>query len=181
MELRLDGLFGVSQTAAWLILVSLAVILVLLITVIVSRVRRNDEWTSMAPKSRIDCSTDMGTDIASEVIAIERAATDPEDRAKRFEGLATSALEAGRLGEAKELFQKCLAVAEDNGIMDVLAHARYELGNLAKAHNDLTLACENWQLARALYDELGEKRKVRELDTIMADAQCPSDWVLNKF
>lgn len=174
MELVQNNLGSLSQSVAGLLLASLVVFVVLLIGFILFRKSGKDQQTSLAEPVE-----DTGP--TAEVVDLKPVSEAPSERAIRFDALATQAIQQGRLGEAKELFQKALVVADDDNNKDLSARARFELGNLAKAHSDLLSACENWQLARELYEKIGDKKKVRELDAIMTDAQCPSDWVLNKF
>lgn len=199
MELVQETLPELSQYVAGLLLASLVVFAVLLIGLILFRKGRkkqtsDTEAVSSAAKGSENPSTPAAqssqtaesaeTQTAKDAKNVVKLVPEEEDhaeRALRFQKLAYDALEEGRLGEATSLFRKTLAVSTNNDMDEISAGARYELGNLAKANNDLLSACENWQIARTLYEQLGEKKKVRELDNIMTDAQCPSDWVLNKF
>lgn len=208
MEIINDSLPILSQSIAGLLLASLVVLVVLLIGIILYRKSHKPgsegEETQDAPPLSQDAAPlisqgakaarpqtakpDKKAKVetppepeAENVVTLKPDDDDPTGRAERFDKLASDALSEGRLGDAKNLFEKALFVAMDHDVKPIAAHARYELGNLAKASSDLMGACENWQMARTLYEESGDKKKVRELDSVMADSGCPSDWVLNNF
>lgn len=61
------------------------------------------------------------------------------------------------------------------------AHARVALGDLCKAGDDLTTACEHWQLARDIFAELQETQARKDVETRIRQNGCPTDWVLNEF
>lgn len=186
MTLVQETLPSLSQYFAGLLLASLVVFAVLLIGLIVFR--KSSPFSNKATKQdEPDAATkDASSDApepeeTGEVVSLRTEDEDPAERAERFQKLAIAALETGRLGEAKDLFEKTLAVSADHELAPLRARAYYELGNLAKAQADIQGACENWQSARHLYEELGDKKKMRELDSVMATENCPSEWVMNSL
>lgn len=61
------------------------------------------------------------------------------------------------------------------------AEARLELAELARAADDLTTACEHWQIARALFHKLDRKEALAGTEDAMRRHGCPTDWVLTDF
>lgn len=61
------------------------------------------------------------------------------------------------------------------------ASARLHLGDLAERQGDLTTACEHWQIARSLFQELAVRDRLAEAEHRMRRIGCPTDWVLNDF
>lgn len=163
-----------AGTVTGLLLAGLVSVVVVLIALIILRKSRTE------PDEDEVLEDETPGDV-TDVIELDRAQGEPKEKAERFAILADQALHEGRLGDAKDLYNKALAFSQDNGFDEITAVARFELANLAKANGDLTTACEYWQMARELYVGLEDKKKVREIDAIMRAAQCPSDWVLTDF
>lgn len=61
------------------------------------------------------------------------------------------------------------------------AEARVELAELARAAEDLTTACEHWQIARALFHKLARESDLAATEEAMRAHGCPTDWVLTDF
>lgn len=61
------------------------------------------------------------------------------------------------------------------------ASARLLLGDLAEREGDLTTACEHWQIARSLFQDLAARDRLKGAETRMRRIGCPTDWVLNDF
>lgn len=64
---------------------------------------------------------------------------------------------------------------------DTHAAARLELGDIMANEQDLTSACEHWQIARQIFWDHGAKAQQAEVDQRMMANHCPTDWVLNDF
>lgn len=64
---------------------------------------------------------------------------------------------------------------------DTHAAARLELGDIMAKEQDLTSACEHWQIARQIFWDKGAKAAQAEVDQRMMANHCPTDWVLNDF
>lgn len=61
------------------------------------------------------------------------------------------------------------------------ADARLELAELARAADDLTTACEHWQIARGLFHKLAREEDLAATEEAMRVHGCPTDWVLTDF
>lgn len=61
------------------------------------------------------------------------------------------------------------------------ARARVALGDLCKAGDDLTTACEHWQIARDLFHKEQKPDERKEAEARIRANGCPTDWVLNEF
>jgi tetratricopeptide (TPR) repeat protein len=61
------------------------------------------------------------------------------------------------------------------------AAARFELAEAAYRLDDLTTACEQWQLARTAYLEDGQMERHASIEKRMRANGCPTDWVLTDF
>lgn len=94
--------------------------------------------------------------------------------------LARCRLEAGDTDEAEAFLRKSILGAGTRH-KQVHAEARLALGDLAHAGGDPTTACEHWQIARALFHELGKKPEHEATESRMLRNGCPTDWVLTDF
>ena len=94
---------------------------------------------------------------------------------------ASALLAAGHREEAATQLRLCLRLAAVAKQPALEARARLELGDIAFSNNDLTTACEHWQLARALYGQLQNKKQVKSVEWRMEHNHCPTDWVLTQF
>lgn len=74
-----------------------------------------------------------------------------------------------------------LIMAMKQGRVLAQAHARIALGDLCKAGDDPTTACEHWQLARDIFAKAGEHDHRKAAEARMRANGCPTDWVLNDF
>lgn len=88
---------------------------------------------------------------------------------------------SGEERAAGDCLRRTVRIARSLDDKRLHAEARLKLGDQAAASGDLTTACEHWQMARALFSELGETAKVAVADTHMRNHGCPTDWVLNDF
>jgi hypothetical protein len=202
-RVQIDGLAGVLFVALpWVALLVLAVALA------IGRRLRADPPPAAAP---LPPATPVPAPVASEALAVaaapaarldERPAdarviddreqlTDDLDHAIA-EGhtalipglhLAIARLDvsAGALKGAVDHLVAAIQAASQHNMTDLHALARLELGDLASAHGDMTTACEHWQIARALYQDLGRKADREAATKRMQSNGCPSDWVLNQF
>lgn len=115
------------------------------------------------------------------------------DKAEALKRDGQQAFDENNFAQAQESFDALLSLAhaysEGNGakasdsveVELYEADARYYLGLIAQQENDLTLACENWQLARSLYEKHDAQDRFKKVEKNMIDAQCPTDWFLNNF
>jgi len=115
--------------------------------------------------------------------AIERAERNGEQAKlpSLFIALASYRLGAGDMIEASDLLRKSIRLSASLGRDDDHARARLELGDIARAAGDLTTACEHWQIARKLYQDLSRTAELASAESRMSDHGCPTDWVLNDF
>ena len=122
-------------------------------------------------------------DVSGLTAAIHEAETsgEPERMPALYLSLANQRLAAGEAAEAAELLRKCIRAAATAPHKAVHAKARLILGDIAHADGDLTTACEHWQIARAIFHELNERREHAEAETRMLSNGCPTDWVLTDF
>lgn len=86
-----------------------------------------------------------------------------------------------QFSDAEKLLQEALEKGQKTGNIAVLSETRYHLGLLNREMGDLTLACEHWQIARELYSQNVDMDKVKEVENLMRENGCPTDWVLNDF
>lgn len=68
-----------------------------------------------------------------------------------------------------------------HGPADVHATARMALAERALDDNDLTTACEHWQMARSAFESSGRSDAQKHVEALMSDNGCPTDWVLTDF
>jgi len=61
------------------------------------------------------------------------------------------------------------------------AAARLALGEAAQQAGDLTTACEQWQMAKAAYQQAGDADQQERIEKRMRENGCPTDWVLTDF
>lgn len=94
---------------------------------------------------------------------------------------AKEEIAAGRVDVAADQLRSCLRVAAQARNAPMEAHARMELAELARADDDLTTACEHWQIARSLFHTLSSKPELADVETRMRAHGCPTDWVLTDF
>ena len=101
--------------------------------------------------------------------------------AELYSERGTLALKAKDMGLAQEYFLKGLTTAGQVIAPEQQAYARKNLGDVAFSGDDLTTACEHWQLARDHYLACGKPDLASEVEDQMTKNQCPTDWVLNGF
>lgn len=94
---------------------------------------------------------------------------------------AKEEIAAGRRDIAADHLRACLRVAAQARNAPMEAHARMELAELARADDDLTTACEHWQIARSLFHTLASKPELADVEARMRTHGCPTDWVLTDF
>ncbi len=87
----------------------------------------------------------------------------------------------GKRNEGLELIRKCIELATSSKNNLLLAQLRLSLGALAVQEKDFTGACEQWQLARALFSDAGLKEHGEEVRAHMYKCGCPTEWVLSDF
>ena len=91
------------------------------------------------------------------------------------------ALKAKDTALAQKYFLKALTMSEQVNAAEQQADARKNLGDIAFSGDDLTTACEHWQLARDHYLACGKPNLASAIEDQMSKNQCPTDWVLNGF
>lgn len=87
----------------------------------------------------------------------------------------------GREKEALAALRSAAGLSAIGGPASVHAEARLALAEAALKAGDLTMACEQWQLARTAYQKGGADTKAGEVDNRMRANGCPTDWVLTDF
>ena len=80
-----------------------------------------------------------------------------------------------------EMLQEKLKRVNKEGNLNVEAEVRMQIGDLMATNGDLTTACEHWQIARNLFDEINDVQSRLQADDKMRKNGCPSDWVLTDF
>lgn len=109
------------------------------------------------------------------------AANDKVLLANHHLAYAREEIAAGRRDVAADQLRSCLRVAAQARNAPMEAHARMELAELARADDDLTTACEHWQIARSLFHRLSSKPELADVEARMRTHGCPTDWVLTDF
>ncbi|MBS0269899.1 MAG: hypothetical protein JSS54_13085 [Proteobacteria bacterium] len=61
------------------------------------------------------------------------------------------------------------------------AAARLALAEAAQRAGDSTTACEQWQMAKAAYQQAGDTEQQERVEKRMRENGCPTDWVLTDF
>jgi hypothetical protein len=141
---------------------------------------------SSAPIAMMDrCELAEGA-LTSELIADVQDVTAPvlEDAGAGCAQLlhrAQSQLQAGDTKAAAATLRETILLAVTGELPDHHAAARLELGELARQDGDLITACEHWQIARALFQDLKNGARVKTTEARMRDHGCPTDWVLTDF
>ena len=107
----------------------------------------------------------------------------PSDRIEKgdslFSGIAL--FEEGELEKAELMLLRVLDSVSESSEKTLKCELRYYLAKINLGMGDLTLACEHWQIARELYEEVGNSEKTKEIEQQMRDNGCPTEWVLNAF
>lgn len=101
--------------------------------------------------------------------------------AELYLALAVLERKAGDEAAAAPLLRKSVVLAQEAGHAAIHAKARLELGDQAQASGDLPTACEHWQIARALFDQLDMADLKADAAARMHENRCPTDWVLTDF
>jgi hypothetical protein len=109
------------------------------------------------------------------------AANDKALLASHHLGYAKAEIAAGRYDVAADQLRACLRIAAQSRNAPMEAHARMELAELARTGDDLTTACEHWQIARSLFHQLESAPELADVETRMRSHGCPTDWVLTDF
>jgi len=90
-------------------------------------------------------------------------------------------LQDNQASKAAATLRDTIRLAASNGLNEVHAAARLELGELARHNGDLITACEHWQIARGLYHDMKNSPRVKTTEARMRAHGCPTDWVLTDF
>lgn len=94
---------------------------------------------------------------------------------------AAAYVAAGAREDAASRLRDAIRVAALNRLAAPHALARIELGELFLGNGDPITACEQWQIARNLFHDLGQPRERDDVDKRMLSNGCPTDWVLTDF
>ncbi len=119
--------------------------------------------------------------------ALAAAVHDAETRGEKgrlpglYLSLAQCRIQEGETADAEEFLRKSIRGAASAELKATHARARLALGDIAHKSGDLTTACEHWQIARALFHELNERREHEAVESRMLRNGCPTDWVLTDF
>lgn len=179
LQINIEGVLG------WLILSSPFLLLATLIAIVIARVLQ---------KRQRDLSTGDG---GAGQDAIGGGASEPtifadlniEKRSKRSAVVAPVEMTPSGVNVSQAanynvyLQQLQQTVIEAIKAEDKPAHAtaRLALGDLAQQVDDMTTACEHWQIARDLLHELGDEDRCKAVEEKMIENGCPTHWVLNDF
>lgn len=118
---------------------------------------------------------------ATRLAAVTAVHPDPLAGAARRLATAREAIERGGNDEAAALLRQIIREASGLGERGIEADARLALGDIARRGGDLTSACEHWQLARGLFQDLKRAADLAATEARMRAVGCPTDWVLNDF
>jgi hypothetical protein len=83
--------------------------------------------------------------------------------------LGEAYLETGLALEAGEALEQALAAARAAGELEAQAVAQVGLGLVARLLDDETTAEEHLQAARALYEQIGDRRGLEEVNRLLGD------------
>lgn len=87
----------------------------------------------------------------------------------------------GDIDAARTEFLAALTLGQSASDPEAQALARLNLGDIAHREDDLTSACEHWQLARDLFASAQRRDAQAQVEERMSKTQCPTDWVLTDF
>lgn len=123
---------------------------------------------------------DIGA-IADRIAAAEANDSRKGELAALYLELARAYVADGRPDAALGAFRSAAGNGALHGPADVHAEARLALGEVAHAAGDLTGACEQWQIAKSVFHNLGMRDAHGKVDARMRANGCPTDWVLTEF
>lgn len=123
---------------------------------------------------------DIGA-IADKIAAAEANDSRKGELAALYLELARAYVADGRGDAALGAFRSAAGNGALHGPADVHAEARLALGEVAQAAGDLTGACEQWQIAKSVFHDLGMRDAHGKVDARMRANGCPTDWVLTEF
>ncbi|MEQ8823653.1 MAG: hypothetical protein RIC14_04695 [Filomicrobium sp.] len=89
--------------------------------------------------------------------------------------------EAGEDTAAADHLRNTIMLATSAADNMLHARARLELGDISQAEGDLITACEHWQLARSLFEDMSNAGDAEVCEKRMLGNGCPTDWVLTDF
>ncbi len=140
-----------------------------------------------APMTLMEASSPARAEVCEEIVAIERQIAGAEaggahhTMAAMYLVLAARRRALGLEKEAQAALRSAAGVGAQYGPGHVHAAARIALAEAAFDHEDLTAACEQWQMARAAFQRDGKNAEADDVDKRMRANGCPTDWVLTDF
>src|SRR3990172_4151461 len=96
----------------------------------------------------------VDADEIASLITAARSRGSEADLSGLYLALARDRMANDRLEEAGDLLRKSIRLAAKLGQKQTHAGARLALGDFVREQGDLTTACEHWQIARGLFQEL---------------------------
>ena len=88
---------------------------------------------------------------------------------------------AGQNEDGADEARKCISLSIKSKNLSVHARGRLVLAQVAADKGDNGGACEQWQLARELFDKAGMHEDRKAVDEQMHRSECPTDWLLTEF
>lgn len=147
----------------------------------------SDEETDAGEHGLAEEVDDEGRIVSAATSDLERRLAEAE---QRFDDIAVARLSleiaaeltaAGAAGRVVQThLRRAIILASRLGDEVTQARARLELGDALAEEDDMTSACEHWQIARQLF-ESHDAEALKIAEQRMKDNGCPTDWVLNDF
>jgi len=141
----------------------------------------NAQAGSAPPASPPPADPAARTGELADAIARAQASGQKSRLAELHLSLGTHLLGHEQLAAAAAELRKAILAAVPQHQHGTHAAARLALGDIAEREGDLTTACEHWQIARSLFQELSAREPLRDAQQRMRRIDCPTDWVLNDF
>ncbi len=114
-------------------------------------------------------------------VAEAEKAGDEEKLAALYLQLGEQLYCAGKNEDGANAARKCISFSIKSENLSVHARGRLVLAQVAADKGDNGGACEQWQLARELFDKAGMREDRKAVDEQMHRCECPTDWLLTEF
>lgn len=111
----------------------------------------------------------LGHDLRAEATQLLEALTTSDGAASVWLALGQATLEAGLTSEALAALEQAEAAAKVSGQQDIEAAARVGLGLVARLQDDGATAETHLQAARALYEQIGDRDGLEQVDRLLSD------------